>query len=62
MRPISMIIARVQAGLPITDEEDQAIREHIKECNKSQDRFCSVVFILCGAAFVFVLVSWFFKA
>ena len=43
MRDIQVIVSRIQAGLPITDEERKAVTEHLLEVNKKQAKFMPVL-------------------
>ncbi len=58
MRDIAMIIHRVQAALPITDEERAVVNRHLDECLRSQRRFIVICWRIVILLWVIFAVYW----
>jgi len=57
MRSISMLLHRVRCGLPITDEEDYALRVYFKECEEDNTIvyvFGAFIILLCLLPFLYL--------
>lgn len=51
MRDVKTLIARLNADLPISDEEIKVLQDHIDQGIKEQDRFIKNVFVVTLISF-----------
>ena len=59
MRPLSVILRRIQCGLPVTDEEADAAMEHIEKHKHRQNRLisiCLAIVIALNLAFITYMI------